>query len=115
MKSAPPGTHLGGSARLSGGPLKVLPDGQSEDVMGLNVATVERLTKAVTVARMERAAWEDCYTRLNESIEAAHRGRVPRLALSVLQDAAQKASQKLAEARAVEERAVSAYLRMAGV
>ncbi|HEY0883405.1 MAG TPA: hypothetical protein VGD87_17850 [Archangium sp.] len=83
--------------------------------MGLNVATVERLTKAVTVARLERSAWEDCYTRLNETLEAAHRGYTPRVALSVLQDAAQKASQCLANARITEERAVSAYLRMAGV
>lgn len=83
--------------------------------MGLNVATVERLTKAVTVARMERAAWQDCYMRLNETIEAAHRGHTPRVALEVLQDAAQKASQRLAQARQTEERAVSAYCRMTGV
>ena len=83
--------------------------------MGLNVATVERLTKAVTVARLERAAWQDCYFRLNETIEAAHRGCAPRVALRELQAAAQKASQSFAKARLVEERAVSAYRRMAGV
>ncbi len=83
--------------------------------MGLNVAMVERLTKEVTAARLERAAWQDCYTRLNETIEAAHRGHTPRVALAVLQDAAQKASQNLAKARLVEERAVSAYCRMTGV
>ena len=81
----------------------------------LNVETLERLTKSVTVARLERSAWQDCYTRLNETIEAAHRGRTPRVALDVLQDAAQKASSRLAQARLTEERAVSTYRRMTGV
>ena len=81
----------------------------------LNIETLERLTKSVTIARLERAAWQDCYTRLNDTIEAAHRGRTPRVALAVLQDAAQKASQNLAKARLTEERAVSAYCRMTGV
>ena len=58
---------------------------------------------------------QDCYMRINETIEAAHRGRTPRVALAVLQDAAQKASQNLAKARLTEERAVAAYCRMTGV
>ena len=81
----------------------------------LNVDTLERLTKSVTIARLERAAWQDCYMRLNETIESAHRGRTPRVALDVLQGAAQKASQALAKARLTEERAVSTYRRMTGV
>jgi len=81
----------------------------------LNVATLERITKAVTVTRQERAAWQDAYNRLNETIEAAHRGAAVRSALAVLQDATQRASQKLAQARLAEERATSAYLRMTGV
>ena len=81
----------------------------------LNIETLWRLTKSVTVARLERAAWQDCYTRLNETIESAHRGRTPRVAIDVLQDAAQKASQCLAKARLTEERAVSTYRRMTGV
>jgi hypothetical protein len=81
----------------------------------LNIETLERLTKSVTIARLERAAWQDCYTRLNDTIEAAHRGRTPRVALDVLQDAAQKASQNLAKARLTEERAVITHRRMTGV
>ena len=87
----------------------------TETMRTLNVDTLERLTKSVTIARLERAAWQDCYTRLNDTLEAAHRGRTARCALSVLQDAAQKASQNLAKARLAEERAVSSFRRMTGV
>jgi hypothetical protein len=81
----------------------------------LNVETLERLTKSVTIARLERAAWQDCYMRLSETIQSAHQGRTPRLALDVLQSAAEKASQCLAKARLTEERALSTYRRMTGV
>lgn len=87
----------------------------TETIRTLSIETLERLTKSVTIARLERAAWEDCYNRLNETIEAAHRGRTPRVALDVLQDAAQKASKRLAQARLTEERAVSTYRRMTGL
>ncbi len=87
----------------------------TEAIRTLNIDTLERLTKSVTIARLERNAWQDCYTRLNDTIEAAHRGRTSRVALDVLQDAAQKASQKLALARLAEERAVLNYHRLAGV
>ena len=77
----------------------------TDTLLTSNIETLERLTKLVTIARLERSAWEDCYTRLNDTIEAAHLGRTPRVALEVLQDAAQKSSQNLAKARLAEERA----------
>lgn len=79
------------------------------------VAELERLTKQVRIRQLERAAWEDAYVRLTETVEAAHAGRTPRVALWELQAAAEKASKQLAQARLNEESAVAAYLKATAI
>lgn len=76
----------------------------------VTAVTREKLGDAYTAKRQVREAWEDCYVRLTETLEAAHRGYTPRVALAELQDAATKASQQVARARLEEERACSAYV-----
>lgn len=81
----------------------------------ISVAELETLTNAVTRRRAERAAWQDAYHRLGETLTAAHRGHTTRCALHELERAFEGANKKLALARAAEERAVSDYLRVANV
>lgn len=81
----------------------------------ISVAELETLTNNVTMRRAERTAWQEAYTRIGDTITAAHRGNTTRCALHELERAFEGASKKLALARLAEERAVGQYLRITNV
>lgn len=77
-------------------------------------AELERVHRWVTVARVKREAWQECYTRIQTVLLAAYQGRPSRTELQLLEATAARASRALALSRAEEEAASLAYLNVTG-
>lgn len=77
-------------------------------------AELERVHNHLVRARLKREAWQGCYTRLMEAVQAAHMGNKTRVDLQLLEAIATRASKSFAVARVEEEAAAVRYLKVTG-